>query len=69
MKLNWDTEIPSDLIKQWNDLLKILNGLDFIEVTPNVSFTVSAKQVYVHTELQFTLKLFCNQGKFIPISI
>ena len=25
MKLNWDTEIPSDFIKEWNDLLKILN--------------------------------------------
>ena len=36
MKLNWDTEIPSDLIKQWNDLLKILNGLDFIEVNRKV---------------------------------
>ena len=25
MKLNWDTEIPSDFIKEWDDLLKILN--------------------------------------------
>ena len=26
MKLNWDIEIPSDLIKEWNDLLQFLNN-------------------------------------------
>ena len=36
VKLNWDTEIPSDFIKEWNDLLKILNDLDSIEVNLNV---------------------------------
>ena len=36
MKLNWDTEIPSDLIKKWNDLLKILDDLDSIEINRNV---------------------------------
>ena len=36
MKLNWDPEIPSNLIKKWNDLLKILNNLDSIEVNQNV---------------------------------
>ena len=25
MKLDWETEIPSDFIKEWNNLLKILN--------------------------------------------
>ena len=29
---------------------------------------ISAMQVYVHMEPQFMLKLFSNQGKFIPIS-
>ena len=36
VKLNWDTEIPSDFIKKWNDLLKILKDLDSIEVNRNV---------------------------------
>ena len=36
MKINWDTEIPSDLIKEWNNLLKILNDLDSVDVNRNV---------------------------------
>ena len=36
MKLNWDTEIPSDFIKEWDDLLEILNDLDSIEGNGNV---------------------------------
>ena len=36
IKLNWDTEIPSDLIKELNELLKILNDLDNAEVNRNV---------------------------------
>ena len=36
MKPNWDTEIPSDLMKEWNDLLKILNDLDTVEVNRNI---------------------------------
>ena len=36
MKLNWDTEIPSDLMKEWNDLLKNLNDLHTAEVNRNV---------------------------------
>ena len=36
MKLNWDTEIPSDLMKELNELLKILNDLDSVEVKRNV---------------------------------
>ena len=35
----------------------------------NVNFMISAMQVYVHMEPQFILKLFWNQGKFIPISL
>ena len=36
IKINWDTEIPSDLIKELNELLKILNDLDNAEVNRNV---------------------------------
>ena len=36
IKLNWDIEIPSDLIKELNELLKILNDLDTAEVNRNV---------------------------------
>ena len=36
MKLKWNTEIPSNLIKEWNDLLKILNNLDSAEVNRKV---------------------------------
>ena len=61
MKINWDTEIPSDLIKEWNHLLKILNDLDSVDVNRNVfvnyetdpssnmSFMVSAVKVYMQT--------------------
>ena len=73
MKLNWDTEIPSDLMKKWNDLLKNLNDLDTVEVNRNVfvnygNDSMQAMQVYMHTASQFMLKLFCNHGKFIPMS-
>ena len=36
MKLNWDIEIPSDLMKELNKLLKILNDLDAVEVNRNI---------------------------------
>ena len=36
MNLDWDTEILSVLIKEWNDLLNILNDLDSIKVNRNV---------------------------------
>ena len=36
MKLNWDTEIPSELVKEWKDLLKILEDSDSIEVNGNI---------------------------------
>ena len=36
IKLKWDTEIPSDLIKELTELLKILNDLDTAEVNRNV---------------------------------
>ena len=36
MKISWDTVIPSDLIKEWNNLLKILNDLDSVDVNRNV---------------------------------
>ena len=73
MKLNWDTKIPSDLMKEWNDLLKNLNDLDTVEVNRNVfvnyeNDSMQAMQVYMHTVSQFMLKLFCNHGKFIPMS-
>ena len=81
MKLNWDTKIPSDLMKEWNDLLKNLNDLDTVEVNRNVFvnyeydsmqamqvYMHTAMQVYMHTASQFMLKLFCNHGKFIPMS-
>ena len=80
MKLNWDIEIPSDLMKELNKLLKILNDLDAVEVnrnifvnyendpSSNVSFIVSTVQVHKFTGPQFMLKLFCNHGKFIPMS-
>ena len=35
----------------------------------NVSLMISAMQVYALTEPQFTLKLFCYQGKFVSISL
>ena len=73
MKLNWDTKIPSDLMKEWNDLLKNLNDLDTVEVNRNVfvnyeNDSMQAMQVYMHAASQFMLKLFCNHGKFIPMS-
>ena len=36
IKLKWNTEIPSNLIKEWNDLLKILNNLDSAEINRKV---------------------------------
>ena len=36
MKLNWDIERPSDLMKELNKLLKILNDLDAVEVNRNI---------------------------------
>ena len=36
MKLNWDTEIPSGLMKEWNNLLKNFNDLGTVEVNRNV---------------------------------
>lgn len=42
-----------------------------MKMTPlsNVSLMISAMQVYTLTEPQFTLKLFCYQGKFESISL
>ena len=81
MKLNWDTETPSDFIKERNDLLKNLIDLDSIEVNRNVFDNYGndpivkrelhgfSDAIYVNMEPQFMLKLFWNLGNFIPISL
>ena len=48
MKTNWDTEIPSDLIKEWNNLLKILNDLDSVDVNPNVFVNYETDPIIKH---------------------
>ena len=48
MKINWDTEIPSDLIKEWNNLLKILNDLDSVDVNRNVFVNYETDPIIKH---------------------
>ena len=81
VKLNWDTEIPSDFNKEWNDLLKILKDLDSIEVNRNVfvnyvndpiakrklhGFSATSLRAYGAT---IYVKTILESGKFIPISL
>ena len=80
MKLNWDTEIPSDFIKERNDLLKKLIDLDSMLVNRNVFVNYGndsvvrrelhgfSDAIYVNMEPKFMLELFWNHGNFIPIS-
>ena len=48
MEINWDTEIPSDLIKEWNNLLKILSNLDSVDVNRNVCVNYETEPIIKH---------------------
>ena len=45
MKLNWYTEIPSDSMKEWHDLLKILSDLKSLVVNRNVFANVENNSI------------------------
>ena len=81
MKLNRDSEIPSDLMKEWNNLLKNFNYLDTVEVNRNVfvnyendpiikgelhSFSSASLHAYRAT---ISVKTILQSGKFIPMSL